>query len=237
MPKPRPWTVHPHDPLEQLEDNLWAVDGDTPRNPIRRRMAIVRLSTGQLVIHSGIACDDETMANIEALGEPAYLIVPNAFHTIDAVPYKRRYPEIALVCHAGSRAKLEKKSIPVDGTYESLPDDPALRAVPLDGCPKEGAFSVTSEGGRMTLLVNDVIFNIGELPGFSGLILRIMGSAGGPKVTWLGKRLAVDDRGALAAQLERLADTPNLVRILMAHGAPITENIPAALRHVIASLA
>ena len=58
---PRPWTVLKHDPLRKLESNLWEVEGELPGMPLRRRMVLVRLSDGRLVIHSPIACDDATM--------------------------------------------------------------------------------------------------------------------------------------------------------------------------------
>ena len=41
---PRPWTVTRHDPLTQIEDNLWVVSGDVPGFPagveFNRRMSI-----------------------------------------------------------------------------------------------------------------------------------------------------------------------------------------------------
>ena len=39
---PRPWIVTRHDPIEKLEDNLWAVQGDVPGIPFKRRMFIIK---------------------------------------------------------------------------------------------------------------------------------------------------------------------------------------------------
>ena len=39
----RPWTVLPHRPLEKLQSNLWSVEADLPRGPLKRRMGIARL--------------------------------------------------------------------------------------------------------------------------------------------------------------------------------------------------
>ena len=74
---PRPWTVLPHRPLEQHEDNLWSVDGSLPFGHMRRRMAIVRLGDGRLVFHNAIPLADDAMRALEAWGDPAILIVPN----------------------------------------------------------------------------------------------------------------------------------------------------------------
>ena len=42
---PRPWKVTRHDPIEKIDENLWAVNGDVPGYPpaarFQRRMQIV----------------------------------------------------------------------------------------------------------------------------------------------------------------------------------------------------
>ena len=47
----RPWIITRHDPLLQLDQNLWAVNGDvpgfSPSARFHRRMSIVRLSDGR----------------------------------------------------------------------------------------------------------------------------------------------------------------------------------------------
>src|SRR5690606_38404698 len=80
-----------HGPLERLEDNLWRVEGALPNMALRRVMTVVRMADGRLVIHSAIALPDELMAQIEAWGRPSYLLVPNAYHRLDAPAYKARY--------------------------------------------------------------------------------------------------------------------------------------------------
>src|SRR5690606_38404699 len=79
-----------HGPLERLEDNLWRVEGALPNMALRRVMTVVRMADGRLVIHSAIALPDELMAQIEAWGRPSYLLVPNAYHRLDAPAYKAR---------------------------------------------------------------------------------------------------------------------------------------------------
>ena len=49
MTKPRPWIVTPHGAIEKLEDNLWAVQGDVPGVPFKRRMFIIKRSDGSLM--------------------------------------------------------------------------------------------------------------------------------------------------------------------------------------------
>ena len=83
----------------------------------------------------------------------------------------------------------------------------------------------------MTLVFNDVLFNIPSLPGFSGFVLKLMGSTGGPKVTRVGQFLVVKDKPALRAHLERLA-VPEVRRLVPGHGDLVQEGAPEVLREV-----
>src|SRR5882757_7923482 len=87
------WNVKWHGPIERLAENLWWVQGAIPNMSLKRTMVIVRLSDGRLVIHNGIALGAEAMEEIERWGRPAFLLVPNGIHRLDAPAYKRRYPE------------------------------------------------------------------------------------------------------------------------------------------------
>jgi hypothetical protein len=62
------------------------------------------------------------MERIEALGEPAFLIIPGGFHRLDARPYKARFPKARVVSPSGAR----------DAVSEAVPVD--LGARPVGGC-------------------------------------------------------------------------------------------------------
>src|SRR3954471_3036471 len=91
---PRPWTVLPHRPLEKLQENLWSIEADLPRGPMKRRMGIARLGTGQVLFLNAIALDAASMREIEAWGEPAFAIAPNGFHRLGPRVYKSPQPEL-----------------------------------------------------------------------------------------------------------------------------------------------
>lgn len=226
MAKPRPWTVGSHEPFERLDEHLWHVADQVPGVPFNRHMTVVRLSSGELLIHNAICMDEESMARLEALGTPRYLIVPNHYHRLDAHAYKQRYPQLVVLSPRKSVNKV--KLVPVDGDYDSAPSDPHLHLEMLDG-GSEGVMRYTNDAGETTLVFNDTLFNLGKPPGFKGLVIRMMGSAGGPKVTRIGRMLVVDDRHALAAHLARLASEPKLHRIIPGHGALITDDAPDTL--------
>ena len=56
--------------------------------PLHRNMVILRLATGELVLHSVVAMEEAGLRALEALGTPAYSIVPSLLHVMDAPFYK-----------------------------------------------------------------------------------------------------------------------------------------------------
>ena len=211
------WSVLPYTPIVRLEENLWTVEGEVPSMPLRRRMTVFRLSDGRLIIHSAMALDDDDMAAIEGLGRPAVLVVPSGYHRMDAPHYKARYPDIQVLCPKPS-AKRVAQVVSVDGHYDALPEDDSLGYEVLDGLKSGESVFIARSEGRVTLVFNDALFNHPHAPGFKGLLIRLMGSTGGPRVTRVMRMLDVSDRAALAAHLLRLAATPGLDRIVPGHG-------------------
>jgi len=232
---PRPWTVSPHGPLEKVEPNLWLVDGWLPKSPIRRRMAIVRCDDGQLVFHNAVPLEPAAMAEVEAWGRPSVLVVPNAYHRLDIHAFKERYPGMRLLCPAAIEARVGPVAA-VDGHLDALPGAPALRAEPLDGVSNGEAVLVVGSGGRVSLLFADVLMNNVAPPGLGGLLLRLIGSAGGPRVTRLARLLMVRDRAALRAHLLRLAALPGLTRLVPSHGTVTSSDSAAVLAAVAVAL-
>jgi hypothetical protein len=80
------WTVLPHGSLSEIDDGMMTVVGRLrmPIMDLPRRMTVVRLDDSRLVIWSAIALDDSQMQRLEAFGRPAFLIVPNDHHRLDA---------------------------------------------------------------------------------------------------------------------------------------------------------
>jgi len=94
--------VVPHQPIEPLESNLWRVSGKLPgKLPLQRVMTIARLASGRLVVHSPIALDAAAMATLDGLGDVAFIVVPNAYHRLDASSYAVRYPTARVLAPLG----------------------------------------------------------------------------------------------------------------------------------------
>ena len=213
----REWKVLPHGSLLTLADNLLWAQGSLPGMSLKRTMVVVRLNDGNLVIHNGIALEPTQMAELERFGTPAFLIVPNGGHRLDAPAYKQRYPALRVLTPQGSRKRVEEV-VPVDGVYEDFPHDDVLRLETLNGVEKtEGALIVQSSDG-VSLILNDCMFNMDKKKDPLGFIFTtLMGSAPGPRVSRLAKLVFVKDKSALRADFERYAELPNLVRVIVAH--------------------
>lgn len=230
------WNVLPHRPIEKLSDRVWRVEGDLPNMPLKRVMTIARMTTGELVIHNAIALEESAMSEIEAWGPVAFILVPNAFHRMDAPAFATRYPKAKVLCPPAARPKVAKV-VRVDGTYADFPSDPAVALELLEGVgDQEGVMSVRDASGG-TLVFNDVLFNAPHVPGAKGFVLRhITASTGGPRVSRIARLFLVKNASAYADHLRKLADTERLVRVIVSHHETIDRSPAHVLRDVAATL-
>lgn len=231
------WKVLPHSRLTAVEDNILTVVGEIPMpfGDLPRRMTVVRLADGRLVIFSAIALDEDGMTSLEAYGTPAFLIVPSAIHRLDARIWKDRYLDLKVIAPQGALHKAEEVVV-VDATSVDFDDpDVTLTAVPGTQA-QEFALQVTSAGG-VTLVLNDLVGNIHDERGFAGWLLRLMKFAGDePHIPRPVKSKLVEDKDALRDQLLRWAELSSLKRILVSHGSPIEDDPAGVLRQLAASL-
>lgn len=224
----RPWIVNPHDAIEKHEPELWSVQGELAGAArIRRRMFISRFADARLAFFNAVPLRDDAMREIEAFGTPAFLCVPAAYHILDVVPFKGRYPQVRVLANAGVRERLAKR-LAVDGGMEELPRDGRVQVHPLRGTRGEVAVSA---GGTLCF-PGDTLMNLRHFGGVGGVLFRLLGSTGGPRVTRIAKLFVVSDRKALRDHLRELAAMPGLTRIVPCHGRAIDQGSADVLRAV-----
>ncbi len=229
------WNEHvlPHGPLTQLAPRVWQVTGSLRRMALPRNMTLWKMDDGGVWVHSAVACDDATMAEILAIGPPAVLVVPNGLHRVDAGVWKDRFPGIRVVCPEASRAKVEQ-AVKMDALDTEVPGvivhaPPGLNAT-------EHVYEVDAGAGK-AIVVCDVLFNIGnEIPGFGGWMLKLMGSAGPLKMTPLARLVLLQDGRAFRGWLEGVAAAPDLALLCMAHGEAILADTALKLKEAAARL-
>ena len=232
------WNVLPHGKLTPIDDGMLTVEGriKMPLMDLPRRMTVVRLHDSRLVVWSAIALDDAAMATFEAFGRPAFLVVPNDHHRLDAKAWKNRYPELKVIAPEGAREKIANV-VAVDTTSPDL-GDPGVTFVTVPGTrAHEAALVVRRERGT-TLVLNDLVGNIHAASGIDGWLLRLAGFAGDDaQIPRVVKMALVKDAADLRAQLLEWAELPGLRRIIVSHGDPIEREPQRTLRDLAASLA
>jgi len=231
------WKVLPHGPLTAVDDNVWTVTG-TIRMPIgdfERRMTVVRLRDGGLVVYSAIALDEPEMARIDGFGRVAWLVIPGDDHRLDAKIWLHRYPTTWVAAPAGAREKA-LEVVPVESTSPDF-GDPDVQWVTVPGTRGHEAALVVRGAQGTTLVVNDLIANIRHEHGLSGWLLRLMGFAGDePNIPGVRRLAMVKDCNALADQLLEWSEIGDLRRILVSHGEPIVDDPRGELRRLAQSL-
>jgi hypothetical protein len=225
---PRPWIVTPHDPPQKLEENLWIVEGEVPKMAMRRRMMIARRADGGLLFFNAVPLRDDALAEVKAWGRPDALIVPNQFHRLDAHAFRERLG-VKLYCPRAAMGKV-KGIVSVDGAIEDVPGDASIAVTEVAGSKGEAVMRVTT-GGRVSLIFADVFMNI---PRPIGIIMRLLGTAGGAKCPPLFRMIGVRDRLAVRGAIEELAATPGLARLIPSHGDVLDRDPAGTLRAIAA---
>jgi hypothetical protein len=227
------WTVLPHGKLTRVNERIVEVVGELkmPLLEVPRRMTAVRTQSGGLVIFSAIALREPEMAELEAFGRPAFLVVPSLRHRLDAPAYVKRYPNLNVVAPRTGAEKIGEV-VRVD-THAPNFDDATIRYLEIAG---DSALEVDGDDG-LTVIVNDLIGDIHDQSGVGGWLLKIMGFAGDeahvptPVKVLLGKH-----KSEVAQLFRRWAERDDLRRIIVSHGDPIETDPRGALRKLAASL-
>src|SRR5262249_41403047 len=86
--------------------------------------------------------------------------------------------------------------------------------------------------GRVALAMNDLIINVPHQPGLWGLVLRLTGSTGRPRVIPIVRRRLKIDRALMRDYLEGLARRPDVAIVTTSHGHALTSKIPDVLANI-----
>lgn len=215
--------VLPHGPLRPLVDGVWQVQGSLPKGAMTRNMVVFRLADGTLWLHSVVAVDEATLKQIESLGRPSLMVVPNPIHRRDAAVYKQRFPFLKVVCPKAARKQVEKVVV-VDGVVEDVFPTQGVDFLRPDGLKDFELTYVLSAPSGKVLVFADALMNLPHFPGFEGALLRFVGSTGFFGITRVGRLLLLRNRRSFADWLKQISALPGLCAISMAHGEPILHN-------------
>ncbi len=191
-----------------------------------RYMTIHRLPDGRLILYSVIAMHEAGMRALEALGTPAIMIMPHDRHQMDAPFYKRRYPNLRVLAPSTEKPR----RVPIDSGLDEL-GALGIRAYALPGTTYDEVILELPVAGGVALCTCELLGNLIPPPtGLLGLLFKLLGPPGGGfGVNRVVRWREVVSRRAVRAWLTSLAERSDIRMILMGHGAPVTDDISAAL--------
>jgi hypothetical protein len=104
-----PATYPPLDVLKPVADNVWIVDSGPFHVagviPVPVRMTVIRLGSGEMLLHSPTRWTELLQGDIEQLGPVAHLIVPNPFHWCFTREWKNHCPAARVWACEGTRKR------------------------------------------------------------------------------------------------------------------------------------
>jgi len=244
------WDSHlqPHGELIELfPGRLWIVEGIMPKKGPKRNMVVYKMTDNNILLHSVVVLNPETMTKLLALGTPTIMIVPNGQHSYDAGVYKERFPDI-LVVSPRHFVQAFPKRVAIERAAEELFGDAGHNGVKYvlpDGVKGSGGFGVAGElmyelslgdNGEKAIVATDLFFN--NPPTTHGLEKVFFGSQFmTPRLIRWG---VLGNTPRFKAWVEKLlteAKTGNVKAFCVAHGAPVTgEHVVPALENVVKNL-
>jgi hypothetical protein len=197
-------------------------------------MHVVSLGGGDLLVHSPAWINDETLAEVRALGTPRILFAPNHFHHLDLQRYRELFPEAVAVASAGALPRLRARGHEGLRSTDDVELPSGMRWLVPDGTKSgEAWLSIDGDGGP-TWLVCDAFFNAPSLRGFEGVMLRMSKAGAGLSIGVTYTALCIRDKSRYREDvLEALArEQPR--RVLFSHGDPLETDAATALAGIIA---
>ena len=169
--------VRDHGPLKNIWPNvLYTLEAPgCSMGPPIRNMHIYRVPDGsnRLVIYNGVSINDATVKEIEALGTPTILVVPNWMHREDAAIWKDRFPNMLVVCPSTANVKASEE-VNVDLSIEEWVQkeewSPYVTCKSIDGWAKFELIlevqlepvgkQATDNSGKIAVLMCDLLFTM-----------------------------------------------------------------------------
>jgi hypothetical protein len=218
--------------MKQLADNLWV-----KRYPLSvlgtahgRTVTILRLTSGELIVHSMAPFSEADKAEIRRLGKPAWLVEAMMLHDTYAREGRAAFPDAVFLAPLG---------------FGDVVDFPTSRLVPpprewvneievieLRGAPRLQEHVFIHRPSR-TLIVADLVFNFPQDErGWNWLFHRYI--AGLKRYPGMSRffRLCISDRETFCASFQQVLES-DFDQIIVGHGEVIESEGKAALRRAL----
>ena len=191
------------------------------------RMSVVRLSSGDLWLHSPVGLTDDLRRGLGRLGPVRFVVCPNRMHHTFVEPYFSAYPAARVYAAPGLREK--RPVLPFHGVLGDAPE-PGW-AEDLDQLIFRGERLLREvvffHRGSRSLIVTDLLQSAHlESPPLTRLAHRLYRTFQNPGPP-LPVRFGLSNKAAARVSLERVRSW-DFDRILLAHGNPVETGGKAA---------
>lgn len=211
--------------LKAVARDIWIADGpiiDLYRMPFPTRMTVVRLSSGDLWLHSPIAFSADLLEALQEIGPIRHLIAPNWLHYAhlqdwaDALPAAQSWAAPGVVERAeGQGVRLRADHLLTDAAPAFWAGDMDQMIVPGSRLHREAVFF---HRASRSLILTDLIenFEAARLPWHLRIVTRVAGNQHPDGSMPRDLRLTYDKAALAGAVRKMIAWNP--ARILIAHG-------------------
>jgi hypothetical protein len=202
--------------------------------PFPTRMTVVRLSNGTLWLHSPTAYDEQLAVKLKEMGDIAHLVSPNAIHYAHMQAWKDRFPNAVSWASPGVRRRAQKMGIATHFDKDLEQEAPTewgtdfKQAIIPGGVIKEVVFfHIASK----TLILADTIQNF-ELEKIKQPYKFLVWAA---RAYAPRGQMPIDLRSTFFLRKKEIREVLREIlswepeRIVLSHGACITENAKEAL--------
>lgn len=223
-------------PLQAIAPDLWLLSYPLKMLGVdlHRNVTVIRLASGQLIIHSTAPFSEEDVAAIKGLGEPGWIVDTLLRHDTFAHEGRAAFPNIPYLAPEGFSAALDFSTASLIPEPEEWKGEVSLLAI--DGAPEFGEVVALHRPSR-TLIVADLIFHFSHPEGFWQKALLTLATVGGeydPGVTKPFKK-AIKDHEAFEKSVNALLEW-DFDRVIVGHGDPIPSGGKEKLREALKAL-
>jgi hypothetical protein len=233
-------TYPPLDTLKPVANGVWMVDSGPLHvlglMPLPVRMTVIRLASGDLLLHSPTRFDERLRAEIEAQGRIAHLVAPNVAHWSFVEEWQRACPDALVWAAPGlrERAPVKKSKLRLDRDLGESPPPEWAQEIEHVVVPGGAGFSEVCLFHRpsRTLVLTDLVLNLepAKLPMPLRVFARFVGitAPDGRAPVYLRAVVRRGGEAARSAAQRLVALAPE--RVIFAHGRWFEREATPALR-------
>lgn len=226
--------------LQSFGPGIWIVDGPVVNGMAGfhypTRMAVIRLTSGGLVVWSPTGLTDALRDEIGELGPVRHIIAPNILHHMSLPDWHAAFPEAQV--HGLPGIEEKRPDVRFSSTLNDTahPDWAAEidQVIVPNSIADEAVFFHRDSG---TVIFTDLLQNLpsGWFTGWRGLVARMDLMTGDLARVPRKFRMALRPKDIVRKRIAQIQEWPT-ERVLMAHGTPVTERSETFLKQAFAWL-